>query len=139
MSLRVPGITWLIFLLALPAFSQSNWPQFRGANAAGVSQEAETPATWNVETGENILWKRPIPGLGHSCPVIWGNRLFLTTAVNQRKTAPLKVGLYGDPDSAEDNDAQQWKVICLDKRTGEVLWEKIAHEGIPKLKRHPKA
>ncbi|HZR18492.1 MAG TPA: PQQ-binding-like beta-propeller repeat protein [Verrucomicrobiae bacterium] len=51
----------------------------------------------------------------------------------------MKVGLYGDPDSAEDNDAQQWKVICLDKRTGEVLWEKIAHEGIPKLKRHPKA
>jgi outer membrane protein assembly factor BamB len=139
MSLQLCGCTWLIFSLSLPALAQGNWPQFRGPNAAGVSQHSQTPATWNLETGENILWKRPIAGLGHSCPVIWGTRLFITTAVNQRKAAPLKVGLYGDPDSAEDNDAQQWKVICLDKRTGEVLWERVAHEGMPKLKRHPKA
>jgi outer membrane protein assembly factor BamB len=92
-----------------------------------------------VERSENILWKQPIPGLGHSSPIIWGNRLFVTTAVNQRKTAPLKVGLYGDPASADDNDAQQWKVMCLNKNSGDVLWERAAHEGTPKLKRHPKA
>ncbi len=59
--------------------------------------------------------------------------------MNQRNPAPLKVGLYGDPESAQDNDVQQWKIFCLDKRTGEVLWEKTAHEGVPKQKRHPKA
>jgi outer membrane protein assembly factor BamB len=133
------GLGLLILATGLSASAQTNWPQFRGVNAAGLSQGPETPATWNIETGENILWKREIPGLGHSCPVIWGNRLFVTTAVNQRKAAPLKVGLYGDPDSAEDSDVQQWKVICLDKTTGEILWEKTAHEGVPKLKRHTKS
>jgi outer membrane protein assembly factor BamB len=65
--------------------------------------------------------------------------LFVTTAVNQRKAAPLKVGLYGNPASADDNDVQQWKVICLNQNSGDLLWERTAHEGVPKLKRHPKA
>jgi outer membrane protein assembly factor BamB len=138
MSRRTCASAWLILSFTLRAFSQSDWPQFRGANAAGLAR-GEPPTTWNVETGENILWKTPIPGLGHSSPVIWGNRLFITTAVNERKAASLKVGLYGDPDSAEDSDTQQWKVICLDKVTGAILWERVAHEGIPRLKRHAKA
>jgi outer membrane protein assembly factor BamB len=98
-----------------------------------------TPASWNTEKSENILWKTAIPGLGHSSPIIWGDRLFVTTAVNQSKAAPLKVGLYGDPASAEDNDAQQWKVFCLNKRTGKILWQTTAHQGEPKVRRHPKA
>jgi outer membrane protein assembly factor BamB len=98
-----------------------------------------TPTVWNVEMSENILWKQAIPGLGHSGPIIWGNQLFVTSAVNQRKTAPLKVGLYGDPASAEDSDVQRWKIFCLDKNTGESVWERTAHEGVPKLKRHPKS
>ena len=65
--------------------------------------------------------------------------MFITTAVNLNKTAPLKVGLYGDPESAEDNDIQQWKIFCLDKRTGKVLWQQTTHEGAPKVRRHPKA
>jgi len=98
-----------------------------------------TPTVWNVERSENILWKQAIPGLGHSCPIIWGDRLFVTSALNLRKNAPLKVGLYGDPASAEDSDAQQWKILCLNKNTGEIVWERTAHEGVPKLKRHPKS
>ena len=100
---------------------------------------AETPTTWNAETSENILWKTPIPGLGHSSPIIWGDRLFVTTAINQTRAAALKVGLYGDPASAEDNDAQQWKIFCLNKRSGKVLWETTAHEGKPRVRRHTKA
>ena len=125
--------------LAWPAGAQTNWPWFRGANADGMARGAVTPTTWNVEKVEHVLWKKAIPGLGHSSPIIWGDRLFVTTAVNQRKTAPLKVGLYGEPASAEDDDAQQWRVFCLNKQTGEILWDKTAHEGVPKLKRHPKA
>jgi outer membrane protein assembly factor BamB len=142
-ALRVRLLCSIIFAVLLTpaglATAETNWPSFRGPNASGIAQGATTPTIWNIEKSESILWKRPIPGLGHSSPVIWGNRLFITTAVNQSKPAPLKVGLYGDPGSAEDNDVQQWKIICLNKTTGEVLWEKTAHEGVPKLKRHTKA
>ena len=139
MSPRGFMILLAVLVLASPAGAQTNWPSFRGANADGIARGAPTPTVWNVEKAENIRWKQKIPGLGHSSPIIWGDRLFITTAVNQHKTAPLKVGLYGDPESAEDNDVQQWKVVCLNKRTGEVLWEQTAREGVPKLKRHPKA
>src|SRR5690349_21920628 len=49
---------------------------------------------------------------------------------------PLKVGLYGDPAAADDNDVQEWRVFCLNKRTGKTLWQAIAHQGAPKMKRH---
>src|SRR5437879_5637356 len=134
------SIAWLIILtLAWPARAQTNWPSFRGANAKGIAKESATATTWNTEKSENILWKRPIPGLGHSSPIIWGERLFITTAVNERKTAPLKVGLYGDPGSADDTDVQQWKIFCLNKDTGQILWDQTAHQGVPRLKRHTKA
>lgn len=131
----------LLVALALARISsaESNWPSFRGPQAAGTSTEAPTATTWNVEKSENIAWKTPIPGLGHSSPIIWGDRLFVTSAVNKTKTAPLKVGVYGDPSPAEDNDIQQWKIFCLNKRTGGILWEATAHEGAPKVPRHPKA
>jgi outer membrane protein assembly factor BamB len=130
----------LIFsAIALSAGAQTNWPSFRGARAFGLATNASTVATWNVEKSENILWKAPIPGLGHSSPVIWGDRLFVTTAVNQSKNAPLKVGLYGDPASADDDDVQQWKVLCLNKKSGDILWQTSAHQGTPKVRRHPKA
>jgi outer membrane protein assembly factor BamB len=124
---------------ASPVGAQTNWPGFRGMNADGFAKGAATATVWSMERSENILWKTAIPGLGHSSPIIWGDRLYVTTAVNQRKTASLKVGLYGDPESAQDNDVQQWKIVCLNKRTGQILWDKTAHEGAPKLKRHPKA
>ena len=126
-------------MLPLPAMAQTNWPSFRGANADGIARGATTPESWDVEKLKNVQWKIAIPGLGHSSPIIWGNKLFVTTAVNESKTAPLKVGLYGDPGSADDDDIQQWRILCLDKRTGKVLWEETAHAGRPKLKRHPKA
>ncbi len=129
----------ILSTLAGLAAEQTNWLSFRGPLAWGISTNAPTVATWNVEKSENILWKTPIPGLGHSSPIIWGDRLFVTSAVNQSKSAPLKVGLYGDPASADDNEVQQWKVFCLSKKTGEVLWQTNAHEGTPKVRRHPKA
>ena len=133
------SLTLLALALACPAGAQTNWPWFRGVNADGIARGAATATVWNVEKSENVLWRKAIPGLGHSSPIIWGDLLFVTTAVNERKTAPLKVGLYGEPESAADNDVQQWRILCLNKRTGEILWDKTAHEGVPKLKRHPKA
>jgi outer membrane protein assembly factor BamB len=121
------------------ATAQTNWPSFRGSFASGIATDSETPATWNTGTGQHIGWKTPIPGLGHSSPVIWGPRLFVTTAVNEKKAAALKVGLYGEPESAEDNDVQRWEVFCLDKSSGKILWQVTSREGSPKVPRHPKA
>src|SRR5690348_12005137 len=100
------SLTAVVLLLCgcWPAAAQTNWPSFRGANANGIARETTTPTKWNMERSENIAWKQSIPGLGHSSPIIWGDRLFVTTAVNQRKPGELKVGLYGDPESADDND-----------------------------------
>jgi outer membrane protein assembly factor BamB len=134
---KVCGLMYLTICLAGAA--ETNWPSFHGNGAEGMAVETSTVAVWNTEKSENIQWKTAIPGLGHSSPIIWGDRLFVTTAVNPKKTAELKVGLYGDPSSSDDTEAQQWKVYCLSKRTGDVLWTQTAHEGIPKVKRHPKA
>lgn len=97
------------------------------------------PTKWDAETGENILWKTKIPGLGHSCPVIWGDRVFVTTAVSGKNDPELKVGLYGDIQSVEDDTEHEFRVICLDKKSGKILWNKLAYKGVPKVKRHTKA
>ena len=131
-------------ILLAPALAQNSagpgghWPSFRGHQAQGVSTAA-APTEWDVETGKNVLWRTPIPGLGHSSPVIWGDRLYVTTAVSGKDNPELRVGLYGDIAPVEDSSAHQWKVYCLDRRTGEIRWERTAHSGVPKVKRHTKA
>lgn len=61
-----------------------NWPSFRGPQAAGVADGQQLPDRWNGEKGENILWRTGIPGLGHSSPIVWGDRLFVTSAISSR-------------------------------------------------------
>src|SRR4051794_29164054 len=77
------------------AAAPANWPQFRGPQASGVS-EAPAPVTWNVQSGENIRWQTPVPGLGHACPIVWQDRIYIATAVKPGAKPELKVGLYGD-------------------------------------------
>jgi outer membrane protein assembly factor BamB len=115
------------------------WPGFRGPWACGYINNAKPPTNWNVDSSMNIKWKTAIPGLGHSCPVIWGNYLFVTTASSEKQEESIKVGLYGDIDMADDSGVLEFKVYCLDKNTGKVIWEKVAHKGIPKSKRHTKS
>jgi len=112
---------------------------FRGPNASGIAEGFATPTQWNVPAGENVKWKTPIPGLGHSSPIIWGNQLFITTAVSGQKDAKLRVGLYGDIASVQDDTSHRWMVYCLDKQTGKILWEQVAYTGVPKIKRHTKS
>src|SRR5262249_25096922 len=90
-------------------------------NASGVADGQYPPTIWYGAGGRNIRWKAPIPGLGHSCPILWGNRIFLTTAVSGTVTASLKTGIYGNVDSVEDASADTFDVLCLDKATGKVL------------------
>src|SRR5262245_53689157 len=97
-------------LPSLPAAAAStgNWPSFRGLEASGVADGQNLPDTWNVQTGSNVLWRTSIPGLSHSSPIVWGNRLFVTTAVSSNPNATFRPGLYGDGDASEDRSRQRW-------------------------------
>lgn len=119
--------------------ANSNWPSFRGMQAAGVAEKQNLPDKWDGKTGENILWRTPIPGLAHSSPVVWGQRVFVTSAVSSDPKASFKPGLYGDGDASQDRSTQKWMLYALDKRTGKILWERVAHEGAPLEKRHIKS
>ena len=116
-----------------------NWPQWRGPSGDGRSDSTGLPTTWSLEKNENIVWKTPIPGLGHSCPVVWGDRVFLTTAISGDPKPRIKTGNYGHVTSVNVLTPHTWKVYCLDKNTGKILWEQTALEGVaPKFKRHLK-
>ena len=119
--------------------STSNWPGFRGRQADGIAEGYATPTAWNLESSENILWKVPIPGLAHSSPVVWGESIFLTTAISVEGEEELRVGLYGDIEPVQDTSIHRWIVYRLDKNSGEILWTRTAHEGVPKIERHPKS
>ena len=116
-----------------------DWPSFRGSHASGVADGQNLPSAWDADQGLNIVWKTRIPGLAHSSPVVWENRVFVTTAVSGQGDDGFKPGLYGDGAASADDSIHQWKVYALNKRTGEVLWERVAYEGIPKERRHIKA
>lgn len=101
--------------------------------------ETRTPERWNVEAGENLRWQTTVPGLAHASPVIWGDRVYVATAVRPGLQAELKVGLYGDIASAHDQDSHQWRLLALDKTSGKIVWDKPGYEAIPRVKRHTKA
>ncbi len=134
----------VLFLLAIPTLAQKqsaggNWPSFRGNYAAGVADGQNLPEQWDGEKGTNVKWKTRIPGLSHSSPVVWGNHIFVTTAISSKGNASFRRGLYGDGDASDDRSSHQWKIYSIDKKSGKILWEQIAYEGVPLEKRHIKA
>src|SRR5688572_1803629 len=116
-----------------------SWPSFRGPQAAGIAEGQNLPDTWDVKTGQNILWRAPIAGLAHSSPIVWGDTVYVTTAISSKGAATFKPGLYGDGDAAEDRSRHAWKLAAIDKKTGAVRWDQIAVEGPPVDKRHIKS
>jgi len=128
-----------ILLLAAGAAMAGDWPQFRGPSASGVGDGAKPPVHWDATKNTNVVWKTEIPGLAVSSPVVWGDRIFVTTAISTDAKQSLRTGLFGDTDPVIDNSPHRWKVLALDKKTGKILWEQMAHQGTPKTKRHPKS
>ena len=137
--LIVGGSLWGITALVAGAQTAAVWPSFRGPGASGVADGQHLPAAWNVRTGENIRWSRTIPGLAHSSPIVWNDRLYLTTATSSRSDATFKPGLYGEGTASEDRTVHRWDVLALDRGTGRTLWQRTAYEGVPREKRHIKA
>jgi outer membrane protein assembly factor BamB len=127
------GLTALVALLPLSTISVAQnpdasryWPQWRGPHANGISRTAMPPLEWSES--KNIRWKVPIPGRGASTPVIWGDRLFVTTAV--------PVGVAGDPQHAprgglKERGMHRFVVLAIDRKTGRTIWERVATEQEP--------
>ena len=116
-----------------------DWPAFRGIRGAGTADGFPTATSWNVPDKKGVVWSIAVPGLGHSSPVIWGDRLCVTTAISGRTDAGLKPGIYGDIASVEDATNHEWKLLCYNKKTGKTLVDKTILSGLPKVKRHTKS
>jgi hypothetical protein len=97
----------VLTLPLLSAAAESNWPRWRGPEQNGHSAEADLPVKW---TAENDLWKTPLPGIGQSSPIVWGDRIFLTSALEQGK---------------------ERLVFCVDRKSGQILWQRSAWKGEP--------
>lgn len=139
MSIRVTAAL-LCAMMTVSADGDDRWPQFRGWGGLGHGS-GNPPTEWDVESGQNVAWKQPIPGLGHSAPIVWDDFVFVTTAVNSEVAEPaVETGWAGgDGESAKDSGQWRWQLLCLRLDTGEVLWTRDAHAGEPGIKRHLKA
>lgn len=132
-------------LLATPVSdAASAWPQWRGPGSQGISAQKGLPTRWSPT--RNVRWKAAIPGRGHSSPIVWGNRVFLTTAVEGEVVPGAKAVKHMDegkewvhPDAMGADRKHQLKVLCLAADTGKLLWERTAWEGTPYDSRHKKA
>ena len=106
------------------------WPQWRGPLGTGVAPEADPPVHWSES--RNLLWKKALPGLGHSTPVLWGHRIFVTAAV---PTGDALNPVYDDAPGSHGNlpvtHRQRFVVLALDRGSGEVLWERTVRTSLP--------
>jgi outer membrane protein assembly factor BamB len=97
------------------------------------------PLTWNVARGENIRFKTKVPGMGNSSPIVFGDRIFVTTAVSGKGDNSIRTGLYGDGDSVDDLSEHTYRLLALDTRTGAIVWDKEVARTRPTVKRHLKS
>jgi outer membrane protein assembly factor BamB len=116
-----------------------NWPSFRGENASGNGDGQGVPTTWDRSAKRNVRFETAIPGLGNASPIVWGDRIFVTTAVGSKGDNSVRTGLFGDGTAVDDASEHSFRVYALDKATGRVLWEREAHRGAPGARRHVKA
>jgi outer membrane protein assembly factor BamB len=139
----VTGAIVALFAITLSLNGQINperqWPQYRGYMASGVLDNANLPESFDFQKMINIRWKTEIPGLGLSSPVIWGDKLFITTSIAKSDNQGIRTGIYGDGMPVADSSVHNWKVYCINKNSGKVIWERNSFTGIPKVRRHPKS
>jgi outer membrane protein assembly factor BamB len=137
------------------------WPQFRGPESLGIADGAEFPERWS--TTENVAWSVDVPGRGWSSPVVWDDKIFLTTALSGDAWKEPTTGIYGNDYIAElrkqglppeevnrrvrarDNETPEeltsdveWRLLCFDARNGKKLWDAELHRGKPFGGRHRK-
>jgi len=128
------NIRWLATLmlasLTIASVSgQQNWPQFRGANAGVIADNAALPETWSAT--ENVVWKTAVPGLGWSSPVVWGDHVFLTAGVNTGAAEPFKAGPLRGGDIVKPAAPYRWMVYDISLETGKIRWQQEVRAGLP--------
>ena len=142
-QLAVSGLTavLLTFAVSQPLAQRpgDRWPSFRGPAASGVGEGVRLPDGWDIKKARNVRWTAVLPGLAHSSPIVWGDRVFVTTAISSQAGATFKPGLYGEGTASEDRSVHRWVVLAFDSRTGAPIWQQTAYEGVPREKRHIKA
>jgi outer membrane protein assembly factor BamB len=115
------GLSTVVVLAASLAAADGDWPHWRGPNDDGMAR-GDAPLRWN--DADHVAWKVPVPGRGFSSPVVWGDRIFLTTAVPAGNAAG---GLV----------EHKFTVLCYDRKTGKPLWERVARVATPHQPHHP--
>ncbi|MGD9723521.1 MAG: PQQ-binding-like beta-propeller repeat protein [Pirellulales bacterium] len=137
---RIATFLGLVVLSTAMARGEGQVLQFLASRTADAQGKATPPDRWS--TTENVQWKTDLAGLGWSSPIVWGNKVILTTCVNTGETAEPRKGLYLEDVDAnkypKPKDMHEWKVYCLDLNTGSVLWEQVAHKAIPAKPHHIK-
>ncbi len=141
---RAVGPFAVFALAALVSGSEAaDWPSFRGPNGTGVVTDAKPPLSWG--TDKNVAWKAAVPGVAWSCPIVIGDKVFLTTAFAEGQQRPKagggfggggKGGGFGKGERGAPKETYQFKVVCLDRKTGKTVWEKTAKEARPTIPTH---
>ena len=112
--------------------NQTNWPSWRGPAGNGTaSEKCNPPIEWSEE--KNIVWKKKVPGLGHSTPVIWGNRIYITSAIpfGEKKDPPVPDNAPGSHDNLPVSQMHRFIVLCMDQDSGKVIWKTTCKETFP--------
>ncbi len=123
--------------IAAVSHADDHWPQFRGSDSTGVVTGQELPDRWS--SSDNVEWKMDLPGRGWSSPIVWGNRVFVTTVVNEGESEAPRKGLYfGGDRLTPPQSKHQWRVLCLDLESGQILWNQLAHHAVPESSIHLK-
>ena len=133
---KLPFLTaTLLLTVGTSLQAGSRWPQFRGPDATGVSEDKNLTDRWSPN--ENVAWSVPIPGRAWASPIVWDEKVFVTTASPKEGGSEPRRGLY--PGSSHKvEETHRWIVLCLDSSTGNILWQEVAHEGVPQNKVHIK-
>jgi outer membrane protein assembly factor BamB len=143
---RVAGVVGLAALACAAASADNSWPQFRGAQAGVAADDPSLPDAWGPS--QNIVWKIDVPGKSWSSPVVWGNHVFVTTAINTAESDTLlpvsayvsrsNGGTMTFRDIATTSAPHRWLVYDVDFRDGKVRWERQVGSAVPSQPRHLK-
>ncbi|MFN3325825.1 MAG: PQQ-binding-like beta-propeller repeat protein [Bryobacteraceae bacterium] len=132
---RILGVLSIAALLGASE-GADHWPQLRGADSTGVVEGGDLPESWGPT--ENVAWKTAIPGHGWSSPIVWGDRIFVTSVLSTAPKEKPAPGLYFGGERGVPADVHRWMVYAVDFETGKILWERQVHEGVPRSSHHVK-
>jgi outer membrane protein assembly factor BamB len=160
---RLPAIMAIAIIMAMTScLKQGNWPQFRGSDGNMVVASANLPVKWSNDT--NVIWTAALDGAGFSSPIVYGNKIFITSTFPEKvNPVPERRPMPGPPqqgggqrpqegqrpqpgqavpqqevlDTSFKNEIYRWEVRCLDLKTGKELWKQMAYNGAPKVGKNP--